>query len=452
MAITHVGVESDPNDTATTQIIVPKPSGVANGDLLIAVLGMIGQPTITSAPTGWTLLGTQDDGTNLRTAVYYKLASGELGDWTWGIGASFKNFGAVLVYRGHDLDEPIADWASAAGDAGTEHTTPEVHVPAGGWLVTAGVGRHQGDPARTWTINTGDSERYDHGSEASGAAQNITACLYDSGAAVVSAGDYQRTLTTSDGIVLCAFWSLALNPAVASGATLPWLVGAAYAATGGTAPVDEPGLHNDASGGVDGETVTTTDDGSGDPWSDVSIGTNGVVAYDDAPGAMMILTETGGSSALACHTWTLGTVSEDYTRFNMIVGDYPPVSERLVARYLDGTSQCIRVLVDADGHLNIRDAGNTTIASGTEPIPLDTEVRVEIHAVFNASTGSVTARWWTDPTSTGNATEEVAATGADTGAQATAIRFGVGAAATNAVQVWQRRHSSGGTTWWGPWT
>lgn len=223
MAISYVGTDSDDNGTATTAIIVPVPAGVADGDVLVALVAMIGQPSITAVPSGWTLLGQQDSGSNLRTAAYWKLASGESGSWTWSLGASFKNFGVVSAYRGCDPADPIAAYAPNSGNGGSSMASASVTVPGAGWLWTGVGARHANVSAvNTWTAS-GGTERYDFGSNSG--SQDCTGAVYDPGSDM-SAGSATRTHTPTLTIGLWATHAVALRSASVAPPTLSgWVVG-----------------------------------------------------------------------------------------------------------------------------------------------------------------------------------------------------------------------------------
>jgi hypothetical protein len=75
------------NSSGNATVTVTKPSGVVDGDLLIAILGTgqdTGQTSMATVPSGWTQLGSftlNADGE--AVAVYYKVASSEPSSWNW---------------------------------------------------------------------------------------------------------------------------------------------------------------------------------------------------------------------------------------------------------------------------------------------------------------------------------------------------------------------------------
>lgn len=87
MAVTYQSIASSAwaNNASTT---ISKPSGTADGDLLIAFLAGARNggtnPSMSSAPSGWTEIhNTTVDSSTGRMISYYKVASSEPASWTW---------------------------------------------------------------------------------------------------------------------------------------------------------------------------------------------------------------------------------------------------------------------------------------------------------------------------------------------------------------------------------
>lgn len=86
---TFTGVTSSGN--------VPVPSGVTNGDLLLAFVGVASQPTITP-DAAWTLVREQNLGIR-RMWVYSRIASSEPANYVWNFGASVNGTAYILAFR-----------------------------------------------------------------------------------------------------------------------------------------------------------------------------------------------------------------------------------------------------------------------------------------------------------------------------------------------------------------
>lgn len=85
-----IAYQSETHSTATTNsstCTVNKPSGVADGDLLVATIIIYNNNTINSVPSGWTLLESNTDLSSFRMYTYYKIASSEPSTWDWGFNA-----------------------------------------------------------------------------------------------------------------------------------------------------------------------------------------------------------------------------------------------------------------------------------------------------------------------------------------------------------------------------
>ena len=86
-------------------IIVTKPTGTVDGDILFCWIGWYktSAVTIDSVPSGWNLLGeylTNSD----KYALYYKVASGEPASWVWSFTTTTKVRAVCSCYTGGDFD------------------------------------------------------------------------------------------------------------------------------------------------------------------------------------------------------------------------------------------------------------------------------------------------------------------------------------------------------------
>ena len=106
-----------------TSLSVPRPSGIAAGDVMVAAVGVRGAPTIT-APSGWTLVRVDTDGSTMRQAVYTRTAtSGEPSAYSWSFSARTASAGGLVVaYHGVDTASPI-DASSGRANAESDAIT-----------------------------------------------------------------------------------------------------------------------------------------------------------------------------------------------------------------------------------------------------------------------------------------------------------------------------------------
>ncbi|MGH3665955.1 MAG: Ig-like domain-containing protein [Egibacteraceae bacterium] len=94
------------NTTATT-LEIGAPAGTASGDVMVASVDVRKLPAIT-APSGWQLLRSTDNGSGMRKATYVKAAgSGEPASYTWTLSSAQEAAGGILSYTGVDASTPV---------------------------------------------------------------------------------------------------------------------------------------------------------------------------------------------------------------------------------------------------------------------------------------------------------------------------------------------------------
>ncbi len=79
---------------------------------MVASLDVLGTSTIT-APSGWTHVRTDTNGTAMRQAIYYKVAaSNEPKSYSWSISPKRSAAGMILAYQGAATASPIVEASS----------------------------------------------------------------------------------------------------------------------------------------------------------------------------------------------------------------------------------------------------------------------------------------------------------------------------------------------------
>lgn len=104
--ITFVAATTGSGPNPSTSIVINKPAGTVDGDVLIcAFFANITAPQTISPPAGWTagptLLSTD------RFSVFYKVASGEPASYTFTCNGTASWCGVMASYRGVDNATPI---------------------------------------------------------------------------------------------------------------------------------------------------------------------------------------------------------------------------------------------------------------------------------------------------------------------------------------------------------
>lgn len=211
---------------------------------------------------------------------------------------------------------------------------------------------------------------------------------------------------------------------------------------------------NSFEGSSDETTVTTGNSGgaSGNAFDSVSVGTGATVVYDNAQsalGSFSCRTGTTGTSSLAYVAWTLASVTTDYSRGLLRLTSLPSAAAQPVLRYLSGGSQSLRVNVKSAGTIEVRDAGNSVVGTTTAAITAGQFWRMEVRTVLSATVGQVELRYFANPNSA-TPTETLNLSGLALTANATEIRWGVGAALANAVSTWFDNVAAEGTGFFGP--
>lgn len=168
-AIQGTATELGIGGTASANLAIPKPTGLADGEKLVAVIHTKSAHTITAVPTGWSLVVSNTATGATKIYIYEKdivTAAGEPSTYTWTISASATNWGGsmVRVAGGGTWDTGGAATFVEASDASVEF--PTITTPVVDCLVFYVGGFDNG---RTAATPTGCTQIFD--SEESGAVK-----------------------------------------------------------------------------------------------------------------------------------------------------------------------------------------------------------------------------------------------------------------------------------------
>ncbi len=151
----------DQNGQAAS-ITINRPTGTAQGDVLIAVIAVRPQTVTITAPAGFTLVNRQNNasGSANSVAMYWKLAaSGEPASYTWSFSANTGNAGGIMAFSGVDNATPIN---VSAGSTTTTSTTnfaaPSVTTTMANTMTVTG---HEYASSDRWTAQSGLTEAFD---------------------------------------------------------------------------------------------------------------------------------------------------------------------------------------------------------------------------------------------------------------------------------------------------
>lgn len=139
-------------NSSSNGLNVTKPSGTANGDVLVAVCyleGSSGSNTWTT-PAGWSIAGSpRAAGTEFNVALYWKIASNELTSASWVFTpASVNNWRSITCGAYSGGVSPAFDvWSASSGLTAITTAAPTVTTTAASDLLTFGYGNYSGTDA-----------------------------------------------------------------------------------------------------------------------------------------------------------------------------------------------------------------------------------------------------------------------------------------------------------------
>lgn len=145
--------------TPITAIVLAKPAGLTTNDVLLAAVIVHGTPTITP-PTGWTLIRSDVNGTDLKQAVYWHLAGGsEPSTYTFSFSVPVSaTVAGIAAYSGVNTTTPIDVSAGQANASSSSITAPSVTTTVANTMI---VGIFGLDNDATFTPPSGMTERWD---------------------------------------------------------------------------------------------------------------------------------------------------------------------------------------------------------------------------------------------------------------------------------------------------
>lgn len=232
MAATYRSYASNVTDATagTTGITIDKPTGVANGDTLIACVGWADELGTWTNAQGFSLAsgsGTNPEassaGNDRNVAVFYKHitnAAGEPSTYTFtnGSGSSFKMAGFIVAVQNTDPTDPIDELTSNSSANDFTPAAPNITTGSDGCCVLlfhmaalgTGVGKTGGAPTSPVSFNL-----LNYRESTSGTAIGMEAAYYNWGAAeAITIGSW--TGTPDDSASEFVVFSVAVRAAAAS--------------------------------------------------------------------------------------------------------------------------------------------------------------------------------------------------------------------------------------------
>ncbi|HME05290.1 MAG TPA: hypothetical protein VKG38_19865 [Solirubrobacteraceae bacterium] len=152
---------SNQTGNGASTLVISKPAGVIEGDVMIATIDAETQNEGFGPPTGWSSTGLFEGLTNFGEAgIYYHVAgSSEPASYTWTLGKSRKATGRILAYTGVSSAAPIAKSATAGEASGTSDKAATVKTAKANSRVILDFGALKASGTFTITGPTGPKQR-----------------------------------------------------------------------------------------------------------------------------------------------------------------------------------------------------------------------------------------------------------------------------------------------------
>ena len=206
--------------------------------------------------------------------------------------------------------------------------------------------------------------------------------------------------------------------------------------------------------GTDETTVSTGNSAAGgSAWNLVTIGTTGVLVYDDVSGTTWYRCSTGVTSAMVRADWTSTSITPAWSRvYGRVYFMIPAANLGAVIYYLSrgraGTTQSFRLSVSTGSRLVIRNTTNGSAATGGVPIAGDTVYRVEWDITVGAAAVGTAKLYLGDSTTE---LETVTAAAGNFGtANVDEVGYGIASSTANHPSYWLRGFNANDTTMPGP--
>ena len=127
-------------NNATTTLVLPRPTGIVQGDVLLALVSSRGAPVI-SAPAGWSSVLTTQNGTLMEQAAFVRTAgASEPASYTFTLSKAVSTTGGILAYSGVDAAHPIDAAAGAVSASSATVTAPSITTSTPNAMLVAHFG------------------------------------------------------------------------------------------------------------------------------------------------------------------------------------------------------------------------------------------------------------------------------------------------------------------------
>jgi hypothetical protein len=159
--------------------------------------------------------------------------------------------------------------------------------------------------------------------------------------------------------------------------------------SGGVAPP----LSNNFEGGVIGNTIATTDTGSGDAWNTVTIGASSTCTYDNAHArglAAMKIVQPATAVATFVNWTGLGAITTSvWGRVYCYLTALPANTVGPCAIRSSANASSGHVLLNTSGNVVAENAAFSVVSTGTKVVPLNEFFRIEWRIISSTTVGEI---------------------------------------------------------------
>lgn len=219
MAITFVAGVTQSNDAgaATGNLTVNVPSGTQNGDVIIAAVYKAADSVHTlTPPSGWTLINTATDTTNIHATMYYRVANTEPASYIWQVDTTGIWGVGQFTFRGVNNVSPIQASAKATYTTADPATAPSATAITNDVAVlTFRASRDDSTTEVTHTTTDAGTEAADWGNDG-GASTRNGAVYYQ---LARPSGAYAYAVNSSGTVTNGVMYTVILAPAPAGSFT-----------------------------------------------------------------------------------------------------------------------------------------------------------------------------------------------------------------------------------------
>lgn len=159
------------NGAGSRTLVLNKPNGTVNGDVMVAHVAVNTASTAITAPSGWTLIRSNQTSGSLKMSTFYRVAgASEPTSYTWTFGASQPASGGISVFSGVNKTSPVLTSSGKYNDSTATVSFSQVNTTVANTMVLAVVSVSGNT---TVSAPSGLTERYDKNNTSSSNGKTV---------------------------------------------------------------------------------------------------------------------------------------------------------------------------------------------------------------------------------------------------------------------------------------